>query len=429
MKRLQPEPAYFILAGGRAFFFALVFTVNMIYQVTAVGLNPLQLVLVGTTLEVTVFLFEVPTGVVADIYSRRLSILIGLFVIGLGFLTEGLFPNFIAVLVAQVLWGLGYTFTSGATQAWIVDEIGEENAGRIFLRGSQIDTIGGLIGVAASTALGSILINLPIVVGGAAFIALSLFLALTMPEHGFVRENLTGFVQTKFAGKLSGFHALRRTLRNGVRLVRVHPALLTIFGIGLFYGLYSEGYDRLWTAHLIQDITLPQLGGLSPVVWFGLIGAGGSLLTLAATEVVKRRVDTQNAGRITQALFAFSALLVGGLIGFALARNFWLALGLVWAVDVLRSLIGPLYDTWINQRLDSRVRATVISMSGQVDAIGQIAGGPGVGLIGNRLSIPAALLTSALILSPVLALYARATRPNTKRAVESSVLSEVEGEA
>ena len=80
------------------------------------------------------------------------------------------------------------------------------------------------------------------------------------------------------------------------------------------------------------------------------------------------------------------------------------------AAGVLRNLIGPLYDTWINQRLDSRVRATVISMSGQVDAVGQIAGGPGVGYIGHTISIRAALLTSAFLLTPVLALFVRALR-------------------
>jgi DHA3 family tetracycline resistance protein-like MFS transporter len=77
-------------------------------------------------------------------------------------------------------------------------------------------------------------------------------------------------------------------------------------------------------------------------------------------------------------------------------------------IHALRDLIGPLYDTWMNQRIDSRVRATVISMSGQVDAVGQIAGGPGVGWIGSASGLRAALLTSTVLLSPVLVLIARA---------------------
>jgi DHA3 family tetracycline resistance protein-like MFS transporter len=100
----------------------------MVYHITVVRLNPLQLVLVGTILEGTVFLCEIPTGALADVKSRRLSIIIGYFLIGLGFVVEGSLPYFAAVAFAQVLWGLGYTFTSGATQAWIADEIGSERA-------------------------------------------------------------------------------------------------------------------------------------------------------------------------------------------------------------------------------------------------------------------------------------------------------------
>jgi DHA3 family tetracycline resistance protein-like MFS transporter len=79
-----------------------------------------------------------------------------------------------------------------------------------------------------------------------------------------------------------------------------------------------------------------------------------------------------------------------------------------------RNVIGPLYTAWVNQRLDSSVRATVISMSSQVDAIGQVAGGPVVGLIGSWLSVQAALVASALTLSPVLLLYPRALRQNNE---------------
>jgi len=109
-----------------ALFFAVIVTVNLVYQATVVGLGPLQLVLVGTLLETVTFLFEIPTGIVADLYSRKLSVMIGVFLIGLGFVIEGAVPAFTAVLLAQIVWGIGFTFVSGAREAWIADEVGEE---------------------------------------------------------------------------------------------------------------------------------------------------------------------------------------------------------------------------------------------------------------------------------------------------------------
>ena len=141
MHRANAAILYLALAAASGFLHSMIFTASAVYQVMVVGLNPLQLVLVGSVLEVTAFLGEVPTGVVADVFSRRLSILIGYAVIGCGFLLEGSVPQFTAILLAQVLWGLGYTFTSGATEAWLVDEIGQEQAGPLFLREAQISAV------------------------------------------------------------------------------------------------------------------------------------------------------------------------------------------------------------------------------------------------------------------------------------------------
>src|SRR4030042_2667935 len=110
----NPLKVYSALRFTSALLFSVIVTVNLVYQATVVGLNPLQLVLVGTMLETVSFLFEVPTGIVADVYSRKLSVIIGLLLIGLGFTVEGLFPFFSAVLIAQVIWGIGFTFVSGA---------------------------------------------------------------------------------------------------------------------------------------------------------------------------------------------------------------------------------------------------------------------------------------------------------------------------
>jgi DHA3 family tetracycline resistance protein-like MFS transporter len=104
--------------------FMLYATISSVYRIQTVGLNPLQLVLVGTALELAVLIFEVPTGVLADTYGRRRSVILGFLLIGTGFSFEGALPTFAAVLAAQLIWGAGYTFVSGALQAWIADELG-----------------------------------------------------------------------------------------------------------------------------------------------------------------------------------------------------------------------------------------------------------------------------------------------------------------
>src|SRR5215468_4802928 len=93
--------------------FCLFDTTSTLYLATIANLAPLQLVLVGTITEVFGFLFEVPTGIVADVYSRRLSIIIGYMLIGLGFLIEGLIPAFLPILFAMAVFSIGSTFLSG----------------------------------------------------------------------------------------------------------------------------------------------------------------------------------------------------------------------------------------------------------------------------------------------------------------------------
>lgn len=111
---------------------------SIVYHLEVVQLDAFQLVLVGTVLETSCFLFEIPTGVVADLYSRRRSVLIGMFLYGLGFLMEGALPWFAPVLLAQVVWGCGDEGITGALEAWIASEEEDKPIDKVFLRGSQI---------------------------------------------------------------------------------------------------------------------------------------------------------------------------------------------------------------------------------------------------------------------------------------------------
>ncbi len=86
MNKRNAYGVYLLLNGVTALARSMIFTVAAVYYVTVVGLNPFQLVLVGTTLMLVILVSEVPTGIIADVYSRRLSIITGIFLIGIGFL-------------------------------------------------------------------------------------------------------------------------------------------------------------------------------------------------------------------------------------------------------------------------------------------------------------------------------------------------------
>jgi DHA3 family tetracycline resistance protein-like MFS transporter len=401
--RLDASLVYIVMSGVTTFAGALMFTVLAIYYVSAVGMNPFQLVLVGTVLESVILLFEVPTGVVADTYSRRLSVVIGTFILGVAFVLEGSVPLVLGVLAAEAIRGVGETFLSGATDAWLADEVGEAEVGRIYLRAAQINRAVGILGILASVGLASLWLALPVVLGGGLYLALGVFLLAFMPERGFTPAP---------RDERGSWRALFRTFREGARAVRASAVLLALVVVNLVAGAASEGFDRLWEAHFLLDFSFPALGGARPVVWFGIINIGTSVVSMLVTAIFRRRLDTisQNSRATARALLAINALIVASVLGFALAGNFAVAVGVLALKAVLGSLGAPLYGTWLVQQTNPQTRATVLSIGSQANALGQVAGGPVVGLIGTAFSLRAALAVAGLLLAPVVGLYARTLR-------------------
>ncbi len=407
---------YLTMCAVSSFCNAAITTVNMIYQATTVGLSPLQLVLVGTTLEVTAFVCQIPTGILADAYSRRLAVIIGYSLYGLGFVLESLVPQFAVILLGQVIWGLGISFIMGAEEAWLSDELGEDKAAEAFLRSTPIASIAGLLGIGLSVLLGSIKISLPILVGGVGLMVLAVYLLIAMPETGF-RHKATVAGEGRVL-----IRQFAETLRLGGKLLRLRPILLTIAAIGLFYGLYSEGYDRLWTDHVLTNFQIPVIDGWQPVVWFGFMRAAALLFSALATDVLRRRIKTDRPGAALRALLWISIVQVLSLIAFGLAGDFSLAVAAFMLFNTMRTVSGPIWTGWINRQMDSSIRATMHSFFGQIDAFGQIGGGPVVGalaqtlsaLIGLGAALRATMVLVGVVLSPVVGLYVRALRQESR---------------
>jgi len=385
------------------------FTVLAVYYVIVVHMDPLQLVLVGTVLEGTMLLFEVPTGILADAFSRRLSVIIGTALLGVGCLLTGAVPLFVGILIAETIRGIGETFVDGAREAWIAGEVGEERIAHVFTRAAQVRQLVAIGAIITSVALASIDLRLPVLAAGALHLGLAGFLIIAMPEDHFQRAPRNG-PRSEHASWRSSLREMSGTLRAGTGLVRRTPLLLAFLALALVFGAASEGFDRLWEAHILTDFTFPALGQLKPVVWFGVIQLVLAPLEIAGLELVRRRVDVRRQRATAWTLFAFAALQLVGVVTFALAGGFFLAIAAFGLADVARTLAYPIRGAWLTRSINPKVRATVLSLMGQSDALGQVAGGPGIGAVGKELSLRAAIACSGLLLVPALPLYGWAAR-------------------
>jgi len=410
--QLDARRVYLFIDIAFAVCFCLFDTTSSLYLVTVAGLAPLQLVLVGTTTEIFGFLFEVPTGVVADVYSRRLSIIIGYVLLGLGLLIEGLFPAFIPILIASAIFSIGFTFISGAKQAWITDEIGEEGANDLFFRAARFGGFAWLAGLGLTLLIGANNVVLPIQVSAIGTMLIGIILMVIMPE--------VGFHPTPREDRNTWQH-MGHIFKEGVTAVRSQPRLINMVFIALFYGMYSEGFDRLSIKLLLDNFHLPVLFGSNQLSFFVMLEAIGTVLSIFVIRFAEKRIDTSSPLAIGRAMLLVTGLITMAMVGFALSPGLVLAVSAMLAVNIIRGISGLLRTTWINQKLDSSTRATVHSMFGQVDAIGQITSGPTVGLLASILLVRVAVGISGLLLVPATFFIRRA---NSQSKNEADVIAE-----
>jgi DHA3 family tetracycline resistance protein-like MFS transporter len=408
--------AYFLRNNVEAFISGLVYTAIYVYFARTLALTPLQLSLVGALHMLTHVIFEVPTGVVADLYSRRASVLIGGALCGASFLLVGAVPLFVAVLVATIVEAVGDTFVSGALDAWLTDEVGVDNMGATILRAEQFGTPWHWAGVGGSVLLATLFNHqVPIMLGGALWLAVTVVLIGLMPE-------------TNFTPRVTSAQASMRTMLapivEGVRLVRTRRILLILFVAQIFIGAFDSGFFMLNQLHLFTGFTLPTLrlpwlGAVDESAWIALINAANSVLYLGGISLLRRFTNLSDARATPRILLGLFIAIGACVVVFALSPDFGVAVVALCALSTLHTLTEPLLRTWLNQHAPSDVRATVISMSTQVNRLGMMVGNLSIGAVSGLAGLRVALAASALFLVPLLGLL-RAQAPSASASASPS---------
>lgn len=401
MHRVRPTAAYFAILGTQGFARGLMFAALLSYWVIQAGLNPLQLVLLGTALEATLFVFQIPTGAFADTVGRRPATVIGYAFLGIGLGLQAFTRNFEWLLWLQVLSGAAWAFLIGPMEAWIADRAAADDLERVFLRGGQAELIGLMGGLVMTLFLAQISPSISIVLGGALLVVVSGMAALLMTESK-ASDSQAG----------SRWREVVTTAATGLRRIRSSRVLLLLVVIALVLGISSEGWDRLYVAHLMRDLGLQSVRRLTPVGWLALIGLVQCGLGVVMFQWAAGRITGRRPGTVLAALYLSQCLLM---LGFVFLTSLPIAVVAFLGAGTVRGLGAPLVDAWIARETPSEIRATVLSVVGQADSIGEVIAGPIVGLIGIAVSVGAALVVSAALLVPA-ALLAVVTQRFTRAA-------------
>jgi MFS family permease len=342
--------------------------------------------------------FEVPTGVVADTLGRRVSFLLSVAVLGATTLLyvalAELDAGVVAFSVVSVFMGLGFTFYSGAMEAWLVDALAvtgfTEALDGVFARGQQITGAAMLVGTVGGGLLGQIDLSLPYVARSALLAAVFVIAYLVMHDLGFTPRRVT-------AAELPA--EVARNARAGVHFGWSQPGLRML----MLASLVQMGY-LAWAFYASQPYLLELLD--SDAVWIaGVVAAGIALSTIAGNQLV--RLLSRRCGRRTTILLGAAALQTCAAVVLGLAGSFWVALPALLVVTAALGLISPVRQAYLHQVVPSEQRATVVSFDSMVANAGGFGGQLGLGALGEARGAGTAFVVGGLATAAAVPLFAR----------------------
>jgi MFS family permease len=383
---------------------SFIWGINTLFLLDA-GLNNAEAFAANAFFTAGMVIFEIPTGALADTWGRRTSYLLGAATLLLSTLLYLAMWRAHAPLwgwaVASILLGLGFTFFSGATEAWLVDALAfsgyKESLESVMARGQIVGGAAMLTGSVAGGVIAQVT-NL-----GVPYIIRSLVLGLTLVAAFFLMKDL-GFTPERGKGPLAEVRrVVRASLDNGWRNPPVRWLMLA--------ALCAGGVD-IFAFYALQPYLLELYGDSQA---FGIAGLAAAIV--AGSEMV--------AGLIVpyvRRLFArrTHALIVASLVGIAclaligVTSSFWLAIALLVIWGLTFSIGTPIRQAYLNGIIPSQQRATVLSFDNLMGSAGGVAAQPALGRAADVWGYPAAYVLSAAIQLAAVPFLVLARRENAK---------------
>lgn len=386
---------YYAITGLFNLAMSLIWGIDTLFKM-GVGLDIQQVLLTNAAFTLGSMVFEIPTGVVADTVGRRVSLLLCLATL---FVTTLLYVaiawrgwGFWAFAWVSVFLGLGYTFYTGAVDAWLVDALKAtgytEPLEPVFARGQMFFGGGMLVGTIGGGLLGQIRLDIPYLVRAAIVVPLFVLAWRGMPELGFTPRAL----------ELRRVPAeLRRVFVEGLSYGFKHPVvrpvmLASLVGMSfMIFGFYS--WQRYFLDLLGKNLVWVD-GVISSLVGLSLIA--GNALVAPLSRAVRTRT-----GLLMVSVAAQAALVVAC----GLLTNFYVVVSLYLLYGVAIGLAMPVKQAYLNAHIPSAQRATIISLDAMFGSSGGVIGQSLWGAVARTRSIGVAWMWSGVTLLVGIPLY------------------------
>ncbi|MGH2581842.1 MAG: MFS transporter [Anaerolineales bacterium] len=407
MQRPKPrtvQNTYLALTLMNTLAASFIWGINTLFLLDA-GLSNAQAFLANAFFTVGQVVFEIPTGMVADLRGRQASYLLGALTLSAStFLYWGawmMHAPFWTWAVTSMLLGLGFTFFSGATEAWLVDAMTfAKFKGELDSVFAKSQSVAGFAMLAGSVAGGLIAqatnLGVPYLLRGGLLLVTFGVAAVYMKDWGFMPDKMVSVkadITRLFTTSVD--LGLRKP---AVRWVMLGAPFATGVGFYVFYAMQP---------HLLNLYGDPNAYGI----------AGLAAAIVAGTQIVGGLIAPTNrrAFRLrTSVLLACEVASVGMLLLLGLAAGFWQAIILVSAWGLLSAAITPVRQAYLNTLIPSTQRATVLSFDSLMGSVGGVVIQPTLGRVADFGGYAQSFLASGLIQAIALPFAVLARRENIR---------------
>ena len=398
----EVQRTYLALTLLTTFAASFIWGVNTLFLLDA-GLSNAEAFAANAFFSVGQVLFEIPTGVVADTRGRRFSFLLGAATLLLATLLYLYMwqtgAPFAGWALASVLLGLGFTFFSGATEAWLVDALQATgftgNLESVFGRAQSVGGLAMLVG----SVLGGVVAQLsnlgvPYLLR-AAMLGVTLVVALRfMHDIGFSPDRSATPVRA-VRGVFNG--AVDGGLRNPpVRWLMLAAPFTTGVGFYVFYAIQP------YLLELYGDPNAYSVAGIAAALFAGASMVGG-LLVPWARRLFRRRTTALVVGLLAEMAF---------LVVIGVTDRFVIAIAILTASSILSAIEIPLQQAFLNGLIPSAQRATVLSFNSLMGSAGGVVIQPALGRAADVYGYGASYVIAAGIQALALPFVLLARREN-----------------